>query len=292
MKTNKMITVAAALVLMATGCKKEDLLSIRLLSEPMTGGAKVLVDPANVNNAQWISGEQINLNGTARTITQHGSAYYLDLDAPVDGDLLAVYPASVDAGGNNVVLNAGRDTLTINSLNVDFVAGGHRIIFPMAAQAAEGSESLKFDHLTGGLKLTLSDTASDVNYTLGSLRIVTYGDGSMATPIAPRYDVTATWALQGPAVPGGEVGETNGDVSVDNASEMHFTFSTDGTPGKAIADGGSIIFCVPITVSSVKTLEVTGYGTDGKQLFSRTKTLDEAIAVQRNTMYTIPEIKF
>ena len=121
---------------------------------------------------------------------------------------------------------------------------------------------------------------------------MTYGDGSMATPIAPRHGVTATWALQGPAVPGGMVGETNGDVSVINASEMHFTFSTNGTPGKAIADGGSISFCVPITVGSVKTLEVTGYGTDGKQLFSRSKTLDAALAVQANTMYNIPEIEF
>lgn len=290
MKTTKIIALAAALVLMATGCKKEDLLSIRLLSETMSSGAKVLVDPANVNNAQWVAGEQINLNGTDRTITQHGSAYYLDLDAPVDGALLAVYPASVDTNGNSVTFSD--NTVTINSLNVDFVDGGHRIIFPMAATANAGSESLKFDHLTGGLKLTLTDTASAVDYTLGSLRIVTYGDGATAAPIDERHGITATWAVQGPAVPGGEVGETNGDVSVDNASEMHFTFSTDGNPGKAIADGGSISFCVPITVSSVKTLEVTGYGTDGKQLFSRTKTLDEAIAVQRNTMYTIPEINF
>ena len=289
MKTNKIIAAAALVAVAATACTK-DTLSIRLLSEPMTGGAKILVDPTAVSNAQWVSGEQIDLNGSARTITQHGSAYYLDLDAPVDGALLAVYPASIDADGNSVTYSA--NTVTINNLNVDFVAGGHRIIFPMAATANAGSESLKFDHLTGGLRLTLSDTATNSSYTVGSLRIVTYGDGSMATPIAPRHGVTATWALQGPAVPGGMVGETNGDVSVINASEMHFTFSTDGTPGKTIADGGSISFCVPITVSSVKTLEVTGYGTDGKQLFSRKKTLDAALAVQANTMYTIPVIEF
>lgn len=290
MKTNKIITVAAALVLMATGCKKEDLLSIRLLSEPMTGGAKVLVDPANVNSAQWVAGEQINLNGTARTISHRDGNFYLDLDAPINGALLAVYPASVDANGNSVTFSA--NTVTINSLNVDFVAGGHRIIFPMAATANAGSESLKFDHLTGGLKLTLSDTATSSNYTVGSLRIVTYGDDATAAPIEERHGITATWAVQGPALPGGMVGETDGDVGMRYASQMYFTFSTDGTPGKAIADGGSISFCVPITVSSVKTLEVTGYGTDGKQLFSRTKTLGEAIAVQCNTMYTIPEIKF
>ena len=290
MKKQKIIALAAVLALMAGGCTKDNL-SIRLLSEPMTGGAKILVDPTAVSDAQWVSGEQIDLNGSARTITQHDGNFYLDLDAPIDGDLLAVYPASVDAGGNSVTYSA--NTVTINNLNVDFRGSSHRIIFPMAAEASDGSESLKFDHLTGGLKLTLSDTATNSSYTLGSLRIVTYGDGSMAAPITARHGITATWAVQGPAVPGGMVGETNGDVSVINASEMHFTFSTDGTtPGKAIADGGSISFCVPITVSSVKTLEVTGYSPDGKQLFSRTKTLDNALTVQANTMYTIPEIEF
>ncbi len=289
MKTHKIIATAALMAVVATACTK-DTLSIRLFSEPMTGGAKVLVDPTAVNDAQWVTGEQINLNGTARTITQHDGHFYLDLDAPIDGALTAVYPASIDANGDSVTYSAS--TVTINNLNIDFVAGGHRIIFPMAAEAAAGSESLKFDHLTGGLKLTLSDTATNSGYTLGSLRIVTYGDGSMAAPIAPRHGITATWAVQGPAVPGSMVGETNGDVSVVNASEMHFTFSTDGTPGKAIADGGSISFCVPITVNSVKTLEVTGYSPDGVQLFSRTKTLDDVLKVQANTMYTIPEIEF
>ena len=289
MKTQKIIALAAGLAMMAGSCTKDNL-SIRLLSEPMTGGAKVLVDPAAVNNTQWVSGEQIDLNGTARTIIQRDGNFYIDLDAPIDGALTAVYPASIDAGGNSVTFSA--NTVTINNLNIDFVAGGHRIIFPMAATANAGSESLKFDHLTGGLRLTLSDTATNSSYTVGSLRIVTYGDGSMAAPLAARHGITATWAVQGPAVPGGEVGQTNGDVSVINASEMHFTFSTDGTPGKTIADGGSISFCVPITVSSVKTLEVTGYGTDGKQLFSRKKTLDAALAVQANTMYTIPVIEF
>lgn len=274
----------------AAGCTKDNT-SIRLLSEPMASGAKVLVDPAAVNNAQWVSGEQIDLNGTARTISQRGSAYYIDLDAPIDGALKAVYPASVDARGNSVFLNAGRDTMTIYNLNIDFVAGGHRILFPMAAEAAAGSESLKFDHLTGGLKLTLTDTATNSNYTLGSLRIVTYGDGATSDPIAPRHGVTAYWAVQGPALPSGEIGEAEGDVSVLYASQMYFTFSTDGNPGKAITDGGSISFCVPVTVSSVKRLEVIGYSPDGTQLFSRTKTLDTALEVQANYMYAIPEIK-
>lgn len=75
------------------------------------------------------------------------------------------------------------------------------------------------------------------------------------------------------------------------ASQMYFTLSTEGNPGKAIPHDGSISFCVPVTVSSVKTIQVTGYSPDGVQLFSRTKTLNTAFTIERNKMYTIPAIE-
>ena len=44
-------------------------------------------------------------------------------------------------------------------------------------------------------------------------------------------------------------------------------------------------------VSTVKTIEVTGYDTDGKQLFQKTKTLDTAKNIEANKMYNIPTIE-
>lgn len=285
------------MAIMATGCTKESQKSsIRLLTEPMNfGGAKVLVDPTNINtirNAEWVLGEQILLNGSAYPITERSSGtYYIELAEPINTALLGIYPTTLNSNGNDVTYNA--NTLTINSLNIDFRGSSHRIIFPMAAEAAAGSSSLKFDHLTGGLKLTLTDTSTARNYTLGSLRIVTYGNNATAATIAARHGITACWAKQGLTVPGGMVGQNGNSVDAKYASQMDFTLTTNGTtPGKAIPDGGSISICVPVTISSVKKLEVTGFGTDGTQLFSRMKEFGEAKTLEANHMYSIPEIQF
>lgn len=290
MKTNKIIA-AVLLAVVATGCTKENgSNSLRLLCEPMSNGdAKVLFDPANVNNAQWVAGEQIYLQGN-KTISQQGEDFYLDLDAPIAGDTLAVYPTTLSTGGNKVTLAA--NVLTIESLNIDFDGSKHHIIFPMAGTPAAGGKSLKFVHLTGGLKLTLRDTSTANSYTIGSLRITTYGDNATADPIAPRNGITACWAKQGLTVPGGMVG-LNGDVvDAKYATQMDFTFTDGGSTGKAIANNGSISFCVPITASSVKALQITGFAPDGTQLFSRLKNYGEALPVAANNMYSIDEIKF
>ena len=291
MKTNKIIA-AVLLAVVATGCTKENgSNSLRLLCEPMSNGdAKVLFDPANVNNAQWVAGEQIYLQGD-KTISQQGEDFYLDLDAPIAGDMLAVYPTTLSTGPNKVTLAA--NVLTIESLNIDFDGSKHHIIFPMAASADEGSKSLKFVHLTGGLKLTLRDTSTANSYTIGSLRITTYGDNATAAPIARNDNpVSACWAKQCLTVPGGMVG-LNGDVvDAKYATQMDFTFTDGGSTGKAIDNDGSISFCVPITASSVKALQITGFAPDGTQLFSRLKNYGEARPVAANNMYSIDEIKF
>ena len=70
------------------------------------------------------------------------------------------------------------------------------------------------------------------------------------------------------------------------------TVTNNGVAGKAIATGGSISLCVPVTVNRIKSIVVTGYDTEGRQLFTRSKTLDTELQVQANTMYTIPVIEF
>ncbi len=291
MKTNKIIAVAAVLALLAGSCTKDNL-RIRLLSEPMSFGAKVLMDPANINNAEWVEHEYINLNGTPREISKHDGSYYIDLDAPISGDLTAVYPAATnDANGNVVTYDAG--VLTIHSLNIDFRGDKHSIIFPMAAEAPDGSELLKFDHLTAGLKLTLTDTTTNSDYTLGSLRIITYGSGSTSENLDAIPGINVQWAEQGLAVPGGMVGENGSSVDAKYASQMDFTLTNNGEGGKKITSGNSISFCVPITVKTVSAIQVMGFDTDGKQVFGKMKTNPNAATeMVANHMYLVPTIEF
>lgn len=293
MKAIKIVLAAAALLF--TACGKEGVdMRLRLLSENMTFiGAKVLVNPANPSGASWVTGERINLNGTAYPVAYDESTYYLNTGTDdIPASLLAVYPADTAAGGNDVtVSNDGASgTVTIRSLSVDYRDGGHRILFPMAAANNSSEKRLLFKHLTAGMRLTLTDTCTARDYTVGSVKIVTYGDGATAAALPAVNGVSCRWAVQGPSVPGGEVGGEVGDVSMAYSSEMHFTLRDNGVAGKAIS--GSISLCVPVTVNRIKTIVVTGYDTDGRQLFSRTKTLGTELNVEANTMYTIPEIKF
>ncbi len=191
-----------------------------------------------------------------------------------------------------MTLTGGRDSVIIRNLVLNFRTGGHDVVFPMATgDITPSSASITFQHLTGGMRITLQNASLSENVTVGSVRIVTYGDGASGGTLAARNGVTCLWAVQGPAVPGGMPGSTTGDVPVLYASAMHFTLKDDGTPGKTIAAGGSLSFCVPVTVSTVKTIEVTGYDTDGKQLFQKTKTLDTAKNIEANKMYNIPTIE-
>lgn len=298
MKKQKIIAVAALVALLATGCSKDHAGHYRLFAERMVSagsGAKVMIDPGDLS-AQWISGETININNHVYTIGGNATdGYSVNTgDDALGSTFYAIYPGGSFGGNDITVTHTGSgNEVVINDLMLNYHTDGtHDVVFPMSTVGiTTESDSITFEHLTGGLKLTLSDASDERDYTLGTIRIVTYGDGATALPITPHNGVTARWAVQGPAVPGGMVGETDVDVSVMYSSQMHFTLSTDGTPSKAIPHNGNISLCIPITVSSVKTLQVTGYNPDGTQLFSRTKNLDNAITISRNIMYVIPEIE-
>lgn len=302
MKTIKTTSFILLFVLLAA-CSKDNNGRIRIFAKNMVGGnsgAKVWVDPSSTtaasSSASWVVGESINLNGSSYPINQDNddNVFYLNTgDADLPNNLYAVYPANVSSGGNNVTVtnSNGAGTVVIESLAVNYRNGGHDIIFPMVATAQRSQMRLLFRHLTAGMRLTLTNS-SEADKTLGSVKIVTYGESATASAIgANGYSVS--WAKQGPTLPGGEIGSISGDQPVGYASEMLFTLKNDGTDGKVVpANKGQISLCVPVTVNKIKTLVVTGYSTTGEQLFVKSKTLTSELTVEANKMYTIPEILF
>ena len=66
MKNTIIFILSFLLMLLATGCKKDNS-RISIYTENMTGDSKVWVDPSNVNGATWTTGETLNLNGDERT---------------------------------------------------------------------------------------------------------------------------------------------------------------------------------------------------------------------------------
>ena len=287
-----MLLLSSLVLLLAVGCKKDNS-RISLVAENMSGDSKVWVNPANVNGATWTAGETLNLNGSEYTIASDDDGFYVaNTSVPLDAALYAIYPATTSSNGNDVTVenSSTSRTVTINSLAVNFYDNGHDIVFPMATYAPSGSSKLLFQHLTGGLKLNLTNTAATTLYTV---KVITYGSGPI-DPVTLNENITVAtrWAVQGPNVPTGSTGQIEGDYDIKYCSEMNFTMMDNGTPGVAVpTTEGGLTFCVPVTVNTVKRLVVIGYDNSGTPLFTKTMTLSSAPYIERNHLYTIPTIQ-
>ena len=245
MKT-KRLTVLALLAVLFVGCGKEEAINgrIRLFAEQMTNagsGSKLLMNPSDLS-AKWLNGESINVNGNAYTIVKENDEYYLGgSTATLSAPLYAIYPATTKADGNDIVVTNNRTAgcaIDIHSLAVNFTGGGkHEVIFPMAAQYTTDSTGLMFRHLTGGMKLTISNGKASAVVVDRLVVTATKEDGKPAI----YKDLKPTWAnAQLPGVPGGEVGETTGNVNAQFISDMTLMMNTDGNAGVTISASGSL----------------------------------------------------
>lgn len=300
-----------ALIVLATlavGCSKDnevefpslDRHHINLFAESITSGSKVHIPTDNgaidPSNASWVTGESINLNGEIYSISQNSDGFYVTVDNPPAGTLYSIYPATMkDAMGNDITVSYNSTTgcaIDIHSLAIDFHASGnvldgtHDVVFPMAATAATGN-TLYFQHLTGGLKLTLTNsTAHSVD------RIVVEATQSNDSP-AIYKDLKPSWATSLlPGLPEGEIGGINGDQSVQFISTMTFTMNTNGQAGVTIPTTG-LTFCIPMLAKNMRYIQITGYSGSTQVFQTSKKDITEnetGINIERNTMYTIPAI--
>lgn len=288
-----------ALALLTVSCSKGDV-RIRLLAEHMTAagnGAKVLMDPTNIDAAQWVAGEQINLGGTVYAIADDGEGGYCvnTGDDVLPSTLRALYPASVtDLRSNDIECrNHGGavDSVLLHSLAINFRTGGHDVYFPMAATASTEATDMTFRHLTGGLKITLHNN-SGAAVTLSSVKVVLVS-ATTVVPLEYSADgatVRTFWAAHGMSLPTGDLGGITDNVDISKTSEMNFYLHRDDTPNVTIAAGESLCFCVPVTVSSLTKVVVAGYNESHVQRFVKIKSLGSTTTIERNIMYTLPTI--
>lgn len=286
--------MTALLALLATGCGKETNGRIRIFSENMTAagnGSKVLIDPAApVNGEHWVSGEYIMVNSSSLAISgndEDGYSVATYTGALVNDAIYAIYPGS-SFGGNTVTIDnstPATPSITLTTLRVDFVTGGHKVAFPMGAKADGETTSILFKHLTAGFQLTL-DATSEV--TMNKLKVIVYGDGP-AEPVTDAVDdvsYTVAWAKQGPAVPVGPTGSI-ADRDVSYASEMNFNLYTDGTSGVTFT--GEKKLCIPVTLATVNRITVIGYNGD-TEVFAKTSAVSGA-TLERNKIYPVAAIQ-
>lgn len=279
---------------LATACSKDGNNRLTLLAEGFTNGnSKVLINP-NIpdGGATWIIGEKIKLNNDVYYIGQDDKNEYrlknsledAEYVEPLNEQMTALYPGS-SFGGNDVTVNSNE--IILNRLVVKMNSDGtqEKIAFPMVAKAAAGEDDLFFRHLSGGIQVKLHAT-SPVN--VASLKIVAQSTAEVDN--IDTLGVTARWAVQGPSMPTGNIGENGPEVNVKYISEMNFDLKSGTNNYASIAANGDLVFCVPITIASMKKLVFTGYDVNGAQLFHVTKDFGSDVTVKRNKMYTVPII--
>lgn len=294
-------------MLLATlaGCGKDNDGRIRILAEKMTpgGNAKVQIDPTSQttiqNNTKWVAGEIINLDGAEYAITedQVNNAYFIDGVTPTTDPMYAVYPGAVTGLGDFDVTNSSTSRgVVMRRLTVNFNSDGtHNIAFPMAGYATAGADKLNFKHITGGLVLTLQNGATASAKDIAYVRVVAQSESDNDAGFTINYgnqDFTARWEEQGPWVPSGQPGSSGSTVDVNYSSVMNLDFkSASGNYATLAANGGTLSFCVPVTISSVKRLVITGYAANGAELFNaKTPDFSSEVQIEANHMYPVKAI--
>lgn len=290
---------AALLTLLAfNACKKDNAYNgrIRIFAEQMHSNSKVNINPENINAAQWVVGETVNVNDISFTIGKDQYGYYLSPTAPNNGglnnpqNLYAIYPASMES--DNIIEvsndNDGSGDVMLTQLTINLKSDGTQdVIFPMAASASANAGTMVFQHLTAGMKVTITNNSGN-SIILGSLKVVAQSNTTMEHLALGNF--TASWALQGPSLPSGEPGSITEDQNVSHSSEMNLVLKSNGNPNVTIANGESITLCAPLTASTVERLVISGYDENGAQKFVRTMSLEDPITITRNVMYKMPTI--
>jgi len=321
MKSYRLAIIAMSLLaVLATGCKKEKVGINRLgiSAERFQSNSKVQFNPNSpASDNQWVSDEPIKINdltglyyvAVANDRTDGGEPYTLyyltsDMTDPenhaVDTNtfatIKAIYPGESFGGseGDANDVTVGSNEMVLNSLLVDFPTAEptvQRMAFPMIATTGEMTSTLYFKHLTSGFKMTLANS-DDEPVNVASMKITVWGTNDQnftySDENVPAY--TVRWAHQGPTVPGGEVGEVTGDLNVNCSSEMNFTFRYGSNDYMPVPANGNITFCVPVTISTVRLLTVSGYDAAGNEIFRKVADLSSSRTLQRNRMYTMPQI--
>lgn len=323
MNKTKIFITTMLVAALAAGCSKEEINNgsassgtrnnvMRIFAGSFQNDSKVTYDPTNVNDVNWVLGEQISLGCSDEQaiypISQYNgnpNMYCLDFESGYpfenDGWLTAIYPAS-DAENDVDVTNTNTTRgIVLNNLVIKGTGDNSKMAFPMAASGNyeyldDDTElpELWFKHLTAGFRVRLSGNA--LTPALKSLRIVALSGNADAanfqfTVDVNGVDVTASWGKtgNGPVLPAGPVGSNDQDVVVSNYSEMNFTVDETAIAGDS-EDGYSMDFCIPVTIQSFRSLVIVGYAENGTVLFKKTTNFATERTIVCNHMYTLPEI--
>lgn len=188
-------------LLLLGACQRDDeaLQWVELTAERYNG-SKVAVSG---DQASWVSGEQVRINGTVSTITRIDGHYYIEASAVnPNGTNRALYPATLSDG------SLATDAATISlprQYRYSASDGIQHIELPMAARS-EGQSPLLFHHLTGALRFNIVNslgtaivldrlTVESDRYSLSGSHTIDFSAIDATAPAAPVQDTDRTVVL-------------------------------------------------------------------------------------------------
>ncbi|MBQ8703201.1 MAG: hypothetical protein IJ524_02365 [Bacteroidales bacterium] len=239
--------------LLATGCQKEATAGLQLSAEGMGGNnSKMYVDGLN---SYWMTGDEVNINGTAYSVTAGGSSATV-AGTFSDDTYMMVFPASIyqSSAGSTVTVNLP-DTYQYRT-----DGAGHQVVdAPMAyyGSAAGGKATLK--HLTGAMNVTVTSPT-------GAFYLDRITVESVSSTDAERYQMSGTFSIDLSDIDG-YTGVPNAMTAPNHSVTMRFdeeTFRLDYNVSKTIQ--------IPVPTSQNNTyysITVEGHSAGTRYVFTR-----------------------
>lgn len=152
------IIFAAGMLLLA-GCQKDDLQGrgerMMLNLEAFGSGSKTVLG-ADDRSLQWLSGDQVRINGVDYTVSTSGDEAYVS-DVLEASTYKALFPASMAA-------ERDMSAATLPRQYEYRTEGGLQVLDAPLAAVGDGSGGLTFRHLTGALTVVIKNTTSNTLY--------------------------------------------------------------------------------------------------------------------------------
>lgn len=156
------IIFAAGMLLLA-GCQKDDLQGrgerMMLNLEAFGSGSKTVLGDDD-RSLQWVSGDQVRINGVDYTVSTSGDEAYVS-DVPEASSYKALFPASMAAGQS---MSGTTVTATLPRQYEYRTEDGLQVLDAPLAAVGDGSAGLTFLHLTGALTVVIKNTTSNTLY--------------------------------------------------------------------------------------------------------------------------------
>lgn len=159
MKKNILYSIIIYSLVFVSGCSKDKLAGgILLISENFTSDdTKTTVSETAV---YWVDGDELRINGQTCTVHVSGSeARATGLNDLGDGDIYGYYPPSIITASGSSGECADRATIIFPAEYESCFRDGRQILsLPMVGKASEGSNSIRFYHLTAAVNVIVKNS--------------------------------------------------------------------------------------------------------------------------------------